>query len=106
MNPFDLDETVHQRTRLGIMTVLHEAGEADFAFLRDTLNLTDGNLGRHIEVLAAAGHVAARRAYDGRRTRTFVSLTAQGASALQVEVEVLRTIVERVERVESGARDE
>jgi DNA-binding MarR family transcriptional regulator len=97
MNPFDLDETIHQRARLGIMTVLHEAGEADFAFLKSTLDLTDGNLGRHIEVLAGAGYVATRRGYDGRRTRTWVSLTQQGTSALQIEIDMLRDIVDRVQ---------
>jgi DNA-binding MarR family transcriptional regulator len=97
MNPFDLDDTIHQRTRLGIMTVLHEAGEADFAFLKETLNLTDGNLGRHIEVLSTAGYISARRGYDGRRSRTWVSLTSLGTSALQLEVEMLRVIVNRLD---------
>ncbi|WP_229790412.1 transcriptional regulator [Mycetocola manganoxydans] len=79
------------------MTVLYEAGEADFAFLKSTLDLTDGNLGRHIEVLAAAGYVATRRGYDGRRARTWVSLTPQGTSALRIEVDMLRDIVGRVQ---------
>ena len=37
-NPFDLNETIHQRSRLGIMTVLREAGEADFTFLKESLD--------------------------------------------------------------------
>ena len=65
-----LDDAVHQRTRLAILTILHEAGEADFRFLRTTLDLTDGNLGRHLEVLLGAGYITTRRGYDGRRRRT------------------------------------
>lgn len=95
-NPFDLNDTIHQRSRLGIMTILREAGEADFAFLKEDLNLTDGNLGRHLEVLAAAGYVSTRRGYDGRRSRTWVRLTPHGSAALQTEIDALRTIVERV----------
>jgi hypothetical protein len=45
-----LDDVIHQRSRLGIIVVLAEAGGADFTYLRDTLGLTDGNLGRHIQV--------------------------------------------------------
>src|SRR3712207_8147482 len=50
-----LDDTVHQRVRLGILAVLREARRADFAYLRDALELTDGNLSRHIAVLEDAG---------------------------------------------------
>jgi len=38
-----LDDAVHQRTRLGILAVLCEAGRADFNYLRETLELTDGS---------------------------------------------------------------
>jgi hypothetical protein len=37
---------VHQRARLGILTVLGEARRADFPYLKSLLQLTDGNLGR------------------------------------------------------------
>jgi hypothetical protein len=38
-----LDDTVHQRVRLGILAVLAEADRADFTYLRRVL-LTDGIL--------------------------------------------------------------
>ena len=39
-----LDETVHQRHRLGVLTIAAEAESADFGYLRDALGLTPGNL--------------------------------------------------------------
>jgi DNA-binding transcriptional ArsR family regulator len=48
---------VHQRVRLGILAMLTEASRADFAFLRDSLDLTHGNLSRHIVMLEEAGLV-------------------------------------------------
>lgn len=45
----DLDDTVHQRTRLGILVVLAEGKRVQFGFLQETLGLTDGNLSRHVE---------------------------------------------------------
>ena len=52
-----LDDVVHQRVRLGILAVLAEAKRADFGFLRDALDLSDGNLSRHIQVLEEAAHL-------------------------------------------------
>ena len=92
-----LDDAVHQRTRLAILTVLLEAGEADFRFLKQTLDLTDGNLGRHLEVLSGAGHVTTRRGYDGRRSKAWVALTPRGADALRIEADALRAIVARLD---------
>jgi DNA-binding MarR family transcriptional regulator len=89
----DLDETVHQRARLGILAILNETKEADFTHLKSALGLTDGNLGRHLEVLVEAGHVTLRKGSDGRRRRTWVRITAQGRRALRTEVALLRQLL-------------
>jgi DNA-binding MarR family transcriptional regulator len=88
-----LDETVHQRARLGILTVLAENQEADFTHLKRSLGLTDGNLGRHLEILAEAGHITLRKGSDGRRARTWVRITPTGTRALNTEVELLRRLL-------------
>ena len=67
-----LDETVHQRVRLGILAVLSEAAECTFTRLRDQLELTDGNLNRHLRILEDAGLVEVRKGYDGRRPCTWL----------------------------------
>ena len=61
-----LDETVHQRHRLGILTIAAEAESADFGYLRDALGLTPGNLSRHLTVLEEAGLIQVRKGYEGR----------------------------------------
>ncbi|WP_250444149.1 transcriptional regulator [Actinotalea sp. C106] len=94
----DLDETVHQRARLGILAILNETKEADFTHLKTALGLTDGNLGRHLEVLGEAGHVTLRKGSDGRRNRTWVRITAKGRRALRMEVESLRQLLMITER--------
>jgi DNA-binding MarR family transcriptional regulator len=91
-----LDNVVHQRVRLGILTVLSEADRADFAFLRDTLELTDGNLSSNLQVLEQAGYVEIEKTFEGRRPRTWVRSTPAGRRALQAEVAVLEAIVSRV----------
>jgi len=88
-----LDDAVHQRTRLGILAVLCEGGRADFAYLRETLELTDGNLSRNIRRLEEAGYVRVEKVIEGRRLRTWLSATRAGRQALDTEVTALREII-------------
>jgi len=97
-----LDEVVHQRTRLGILTIAHEAQRVEFGFLQETLELTAGNLSRHRHVLESAGLVTIEKGYEARRAKTWVTITRQGVKALQSEVRALKQIVARVEQP-SGA---
>jgi DNA-binding MarR family transcriptional regulator len=92
-----LDDTVHQRVRLGILAVLREAGRADFGYLRDALELTDGNLSRHIAVLEQAGLVKVDKGFDGKRPRTWVKATRAGRAALKAELAALQELIARVE---------
>ena len=90
-----LDDTIHQRARLGILAVLAEARRADFVFLKETLDLSDGNLSRHLQVLADAGLVSVTKTFEGRRPRTWIAATKKGRAAFADEVAALREIVDR-----------
>jgi DNA-binding MarR family transcriptional regulator len=91
-----LDDTVHQRVRLGILAVLSEARRADFGYLRDALELTDGNLSRHIAVLEEAGLVKVEKGFEGKRPRTWVQATRAGRAALKAELAALQELITRV----------
>ena len=99
-----LDDTVHQRVRLGILAVLAEADQADFGFLKDALSLTDGNLSRHVQVLEEAGFVQVRKTFVGRRPRTWISATKAGRAAFASEVAALRELIAGVDRSGNGDR--
>jgi len=88
-----LDEIVHQRHRLGILTIAAEAKRAEFGYLRETLGLTAGNLSRHLTVLEEAGLVEVEKGYAGRRPRTWVRITRHGRAALAAELDVLAGLV-------------
>ena len=90
-----LDDLVHQRVRLGILAVLSEVRRADFVYLRDALDLTDGNLSRHLHVLEEAGYV--RRTATATIPSQLVSLTAHGLeTALDGEIDVSASLPIRV----------
>ena len=88
-----MDERVHQRHRLGILTITAEAERAEFGYLRDALGLTPGNLSRHLAVLEEAGLIMTEKGYHGRRPRTWVRITRQGRTALAAEMAALTELL-------------
>jgi DNA-binding MarR family transcriptional regulator len=91
------EDIVHQPNRLGILVVLHEAGRADFTYLKGVLGLTDGNLGRHLDALEQAGLVLLTKGFEGRRPRTWAQLSPAGRKALKAELRAMRSLLRRVE---------
>ena len=97
-----IDDRVHQRHRLGILIITAEAQRADFGYLRDALELTPGNLSRHLTVLEDAGLVQVEKGYEGRRPRTWVRITGPGRAALAAELATLTELVRRHGQAASG----
>jgi DNA-binding MarR family transcriptional regulator len=95
-----LDDVVHQRVRLGILAITHEARRVEFGFLRTTLQLTAGNLGQHLTVLEKAELIQIEKGYEGKRPRTWVTLTAAGQAALRDEIAHLKQLIQQVEKAE------
>ncbi|MDQ6618034.1 MAG: transcriptional regulator [Actinomycetota bacterium] len=92
-----LNEIVHQRSRLGVLTILREADRVEFGYLRDALEVTDGNLSRHLRTLEDAGYIEVHKGYHGRRPRTWLILTKAGRAALDQELSALRALVSRLD---------
>lgn len=92
-----LDDTVHQRVRLGILAIAHEARRVEFSYLRTNLELTAGNLSQHLGVLENAGLISIEKGYAGKRARTWVTLTNAGQSALAEEIAQLKLLISQIE---------
>jgi DNA-binding MarR family transcriptional regulator len=92
----NLNETIHQPVRLRIMAALvaMEVGnEVDFTYLRELLDVTDGNLGAHLRKLEEAGYIAVNKVFVERKPRTYVSATAEGRRVFQEHVAALEAIL-------------
>jgi DNA-binding MarR family transcriptional regulator len=96
-----LDDVVHQRVRLGILTIAHEARRVEFGYLRTQLELTAGNLSQHLTVLETAGLVEVEKGYEGKRGRTWITLTTAGDNALAEEIARLKLLIARVETTQA-----
>jgi DNA-binding HxlR family transcriptional regulator len=94
--PFlQLDRVIHEKGRLGIMSMLAAAPQLAFTELRDTLSMTDGNLTAHIRTLQEAGYVSVTKAYQSGRPLTTYALTGTGRDAFRAYIELLGRIVEQ-----------
>ena len=91
-----LSDVVHQKHRLGILTIASESKRVEFGYLKDALELTGGNLSRHLTVLVDAGLLDMEKGYDGKRPKTWVSIPRAGRTALAHEVAALRALVDRL----------
>ncbi|MGF0313686.1 transcriptional regulator [Rhodococcus sp. IEGM1428] len=99
-----IDERIHQKTRLGIMSVLSAADSVEFTRIQRILDMDAGNLSRHLKALQDAALVRSEKGYHERRPRTWISLTREGKVALAQEIQVLRSIIEQVDQV-AGSTD-
>jgi DNA-binding MarR family transcriptional regulator len=92
--PFlQLDRAIHEKGRLGIMSMLAASPELSFTELRDALEMTDGNLTTHIKVLQQEGYVAVAKSFQNNRPLTTCSLTAAGRKAFAEYINLLEKIV-------------
>ena len=87
-----LDKTIHEKGRLGIMTLLATRPSWAFQDLKAELKMSDGNLITHLRTLHDAGFVAVTKEILDR-PQTSYSLTAKGRTAFQDYLTVLEQIV-------------
>jgi DNA-binding MarR family transcriptional regulator len=87
------DELIHPSTRLSIVALLAAADWAEFAFLRDKLDLSDSALSKQLSTLEEAGYVDVERPLRDRRRRVCARLTPVGREAFHGHVAALREIV-------------
>lgn len=92
-----LDDVVHQRVRLGILTVLSSEPRVAFTVLRDLLGQPDSGLSRHLRVLEDARLVATDKVIEDRKPRTWISITEAGRAALHAELAALRSMMTAIE---------
>jgi len=94
--PFlQLDRVIHEKGRLAIMSMLAASPDLSFTELRDTLNMTDGNLTTHIRTLQEAGYLSVTKSFHNNRPLTTCSLTAAGKKAFTSYINLLETIIQQ-----------
>ena len=93
----DLDANAVAPARLKLLTMLTAVSEAEFWTIRDTLEVSDSVLSKHIAALEHVDYVKRRKGvHRGRRT-TWLSLTPRGRKALSAHVAALRALINGID---------
>jgi len=92
-SPENLDKIIHERARLGIVASLAARRTMTFNELKDTLDMTDGNLSVHARVLEEHGYIEIHKTFVRRKPQTTMSLTQKGQTAFKEYLVHLEQIV-------------
>lgn len=90
-----LDQIIHERRRLGIVSALAANDRQTFAELKAVLQTTDGNLSVHARRLEEAGYLKVTKGFEERKPRTEYRLTTKGRRALEMYLEQMESILSK-----------
>lgn len=93
MSPTQLDPVIHAPKRLAAAAILAASEWAEFAFLRERLDLSDSDLSKQMKALQDAGYVKVVKRGRGRGASTWYRLTRQGRSAFDAHVASLQSLI-------------
>jgi DNA-binding HxlR family transcriptional regulator len=88
-----LNKYFENRVRLGIMSVLMVNDSCDFNSLKDTLDVTDGNLASHLKTLEANDLIRVNKQFLGRKPNTSYSITKKGSGLFHDHLKALEDII-------------
>ena len=88
-----LDNLIHERTRLSLVSALAAHSRLSFTELKELLQLSDGNLSVQARKLEEAGYVHCEKRFVGRTPRTEYALTDTGRAALQRYVAHMEALI-------------
>jgi DNA-binding MarR family transcriptional regulator len=95
-NPTELDQLIHGRVRLGIVSALAVNERLSFTELKDLLATSDGNLSAHARRLEEGGYLDCEKSFEGRVPLTEYRLTERGKRALERYLDHMEALIERV----------
>ncbi len=96
MKNFDyqqIDDLIHSRIRLAIISVLITVEEANFNFIKKQINATDGNLSVHLRKLEDAGYISVKKEFENRKPVSKYKITRKGKKAFQAYIEKLEQLI-------------
>jgi DNA-binding MarR family transcriptional regulator len=94
MNPIEkLNKLFDHRIRLGIMSALMVNEDVNFNFLKQLLDVTDGNLASHIKPLEENKYVKVNKSFIGKKTNTIYIITKLGEKAFREHLTALEEMI-------------
>lgn len=88
-----LNKLFENRVRLGIMSVLMVNESYDFNSLKDTLDVTDGNLASHLKSLEENRLVMVKKQFIGKKPNTTYTITESGRKLFREHLNALEKLL-------------
>lgn len=82
-NFVELDPLLHSQLRLAIISLLVSVKEADFAYLQETTNSSNGNLSVQISKLKDAEYIDVNKSFVNNYPKTTCKITKKGTKAFE-----------------------
>ena len=89
----ELDNLIHERMRLGIISALAANESLTFTELKELLKTTDGNISVHTRKLEEAEYITCSKSFEGRIPKTEYRLTPSGRRALERYLDHMEALV-------------
>lgn len=94
-NYHEIDDVIHSRIRTAIMAVLISVEEAEFTFIRDKINATDGNLSVHLKKLEEHNYISVSKEFIERKPVSRYKITETGRKAFEDYIKKLESIIRK-----------
>ena len=97
-NPYNyqsFDEMLSSRIRLAALALLAGCDEAEFTYIRDVIQTTDGNLASHLKTLEGLGYIEVKKEFIERKPRTTYSRTCEGEQAFKEHLQALEAFIKQ-----------
>jgi DNA-binding HxlR family transcriptional regulator len=97
-NPIEnLNKVFESRIRLGVMSALMVNEEMNFNDLKQLLEVTDGNLATHLNMLEENSYIKVHKGFIGKKTNTTYSVTKAGEKSFKNHLNALEKMIHNIE---------
>ncbi len=96
MNIENLNKAFENKVRLGIMSILAVEHETNFNSLKESLQVSDGNLASHLKGLEEVNYISVQKGFIGRKTNTVYTMTSLGEKAFRDHLNELEKFIKNL----------
>jgi len=89
----NINKAFENRIRLGVMSILVVNEWVDFLYLKEKLELTDGNLASHLKALEKLEYIQMKKEFVNRKPRTSYQATLLGKQAFGEHINALEKLI-------------
>lgn len=86
-----LDNVLNQQIRLAIISILIKVNFADFNYLKESTDTTQGNLSHQLKKLKEAEYIVIDKKFVNNYPKTICRITKKGKSAFKNYVEQMKS---------------